>query len=92
MHCTATWLAFRQSWVMCDVQKYPCTHRITDALKEEEQEQTCDTPAALSERDTEATRHACEAVHAQQERGIDEAQQRRAKEAPARECELAECE
>jgi len=92
MHCTATWLAFTQSWVKCDVQRCPLTHRITDALKEEEHIQTCDTPVTLSERDTEAACHACEAVHAQQECRIDEAQHRRAKEAPACECELAECE
>jgi len=78
--------------VKCNVQRYPCTHRITDAFKEEEHIQTRDTPVALSERDTEAACHACEAVHAQQERGIDEAQQSRADEAPAGERELAERE
>ncbi len=47
---------------------------------------------AHSERDAEAAHHTCKAVHAQQERRVNEAQQRRAEKTPARECELAECE
>ena len=67
-------------------------HRVADALEEEEQEEARDSAITRTERRAKAARDASNTVHAQQERGVDEAQERSAYEAPAGERELAKGE
>ena len=68
------------------------THRVADGFEEEEQEEAGDAVVARAECDAEAARDARDAVHAQQEYGIEEAEEHGAEKTPACEGELAECE
>ena len=68
------------------------THRITDTLKEEEQEEAGDATVAGAECGSKAACDARDAVQAEQKGGVDEAQEPRADESSAGERELAEGE